>query len=397
MPKTKVQTEGDGSMNGATLSTNDNEDDIRDFEYVHVVLQPSSSSAASMSAIYESIQLALDDGLDVIFTPGIYQFEHTLHIKHSNTVLLGLGMATLIAPSSAARAPIIKVASNISNVRIAGFILEATTLPSAAEEAYPSTLLIWGDHDVHDRGDKFRPGVISDVFCRVGGSTSTYDARKANVDVMIQLYSSNIVVDHLWLWRTDHLGAFTPDEMKAAVVQINHSKTASAVNRDHYMVQNGECSSKTGLQVFGDDITIYGLSAEHFTQDMIDWHGDRGQVIFYQSELPYDVTKDEYDGNYVSYRVRDTVQSHELYGGGVYSYFRDDNVTSTMGFSHPITPTSTSTATNNNTHQYTKNITMINVFTRFLNGMGSIKSVVNMNGQPVNTVNRTSRVELSVS
>jgi len=50
------------------------------------------------------------------------------------------------------------------------------------------------------------------------------------------------------------------------------------------------------------------------------WIGDMGQVSFYQSELPYDVTQVDYrDAGYASYRLGEGVRPHNLAGDGVYS------------------------------------------------------------------------------
>ena len=132
---------------------------------------------------------------------------------------------------------------------------------------------------------------------------------------------------------------------------------------------------------------MYGLSVEHTTGDaMVSWTGQNGLVRFYQSELPYDVTQEEYGGDSntpsaVSYSVDDSVATHDLSGAGVYSFFRDHNVTVDTAFRHPTTTGS--------------GIRMTNLLTRFLNGKGTIRSVVNMKGNPVTERHRMSRVEVS--
>jgi hypothetical protein len=65
-----------------------------------------------------------------------------------------------------------------------------------------------------------------------------------------------------------------------------------------------------GLVVKGDHVTTYGLSVEHFLQDNTLWQGDNGAMYFYQCELPYDVTQDEYCPNdkcYAGLRIDEAV------------------------------------------------------------------------------------------
>ena len=63
---------------------------------------------------------------------------------------------------------------------------------------------------------------------------------------------------------------------------------------------------------------MYGLATEHFEKDLVVWNGEAGQTFFFQSELPYGVTQEEF-GNpgYVGYRVAANVTSHNGYGMGV--------------------------------------------------------------------------------
>ena len=55
-------------------------------------------------------------------------------------------------------------------------------------------------------------------------------------------------------------------------------------------------------------------------------------MYFYQSEIPYDVPDQASWMNgsvngYASYKVADSVTSHEAWGVGIYCYFRDAAVT----------------------------------------------------------------------
>ena len=47
-------------------------------------------------------------------------------------------------------------------------------------------------------------------------------------------------------------------------------------------------TADTGLVVNGDDVTAYGLFVEHFQKYEVIWNGNRGTVVFFQNEMPYD-------------------------------------------------------------------------------------------------------------
>ena len=91
---------------------------------------------------------------------------------------------------------------------------------------------------------------------------------------------------------------------------------------------------------------MYGLAVEHTEEDLLVWSGNGGQIIFYQSELPYGVNQEEYSQSFAGYRVSENVTSHKGYGIGVYCYFRDHEVTVRSGivcpraleefFTHPL-------------------------------------------------------------
>ena len=111
--------------------------------------------------------------------------------------------------------------------------------------------------------------------------------------------ANDVVGDNLWLWRADHGNGV--------------GWTQNACNN--------------GLIVNGDRVTIYGLFSEHHEQYQTLWNGNWGRLYFYQSELPYDPPSQsawsEAAGvnGYASYKVADSVTSHQAYGLGVYAVF----------------------------------------------------------------------------
>ena len=48
-------------------------------------------------------------------------------------------------------------------------------------------------------------------------------------------------------------------------------------------------SPMNGLVVNGDNVTALGLAVEHYEAEQVEWNGEGGETIFYQSEMPYDV------------------------------------------------------------------------------------------------------------
>jgi hypothetical protein len=100
-------------------------------------------------------------------------------------------------------------------------------------------------------------------------------------------------------------------------------------------------TSQNGLVVNGDHVTAYGLFVEHHQQYQVLWNGNQGRTYFYQSEIPYDPpTQASYtsasgvDG-WASYKVADTVTSHEAWGLGIYSVFLRPDVVLTRAIEVP--------------------------------------------------------------
>lgn len=113
------------------------EEEMRDFSAVYVA-QPSNGAA--------EINKKLAEGKDVVFAPGIYKLDETIHVQRSCQVLLALGFATLVAPTDS---PCIVVKDDAVGVRISGMMLEAPYRPLEATSTEsistgPKALLQWG-------------------------------------------------------------------------------------------------------------------------------------------------------------------------------------------------------------------------------------------------------------
>jgi len=100
---------------------------------------------------------------------------------------------------------------------------------------------------------------------------------------------------------------------------------------------------------------------------MVEWNGNNGMTVFYQSEFPYDVDASYGNSGYAAYKVNDSVTSHKGYGIGAYSYFRDHDVTVASGIQAPKK----------------SGVSFTNSLSVFLNGRGQITHVINDQGNAV--------------
>ncbi|WP_051348385.1 discoidin domain-containing protein [Peribacillus kribbensis] len=232
-----------------------------------------------------SINVALSKGKNILFTPGVYHLKEPIHVRVPNTVVMGLGFATLIPDNGKEAMKVL----DVDGVKIAGLLFDAGTKSS------PSLLKVGtnGSHKDHSAN----PISLYDLFFRVGGGEKV-----GRAETSLEINSNDVIGDHFWIWRADH---------------------GNEVGWDVNTADNG-------LTVNGDDVTLYGLFVEHFQKYQVVWNGNGGRTYFYQSEIPYDVPNQEgwmsHNGTingYASYKVSDSAASHEAWGLGVYSYFRD--------------------------------------------------------------------------
>jgi len=208
----------------------------------------------------------------------------------------------------------------------------------AANGTVAPALLEWGLSGNH-AGTSADPGLMHDIFARVGGPDGAASS-VVGVDTMVHVKSGHVIGDNLWLWRADHTAQGTPS------------------------FQSNQC--KHGVVVDGDDVTFYGLAVEHVEQDLTLWNGDRGAVYFYQSELPYGATQEQF-GNYTGFRVAEGVKQFTGHGIGVYSFFRDHEVNVASGI---VCPAGLESSFHHS-------------LTVKLNGHGGIQHVINDKGDPV--------------
>ena len=275
-----------GMTAGRTIS-------LRDF----FVAKPSDS--------VHTINSQLARGRNLLLTPGVYDVGKSISVKRANTVVLGLGHATLTAVNGAVP---LKV-KDAPGVIVAGITIDAGTVKS------PRLLQIGKKAKKSSKSDQSNPTTLSDVYFRVGGP------HVGKADVALEVNSDHVLIDHTWVWRADHgVEGFTDTERW---------------NTD---------TGRNGVIVNGDDVTANGLFVEHFQQYNTVWNGERGATILYQNELPYDPPTQAdwmHDGveGWAGYKVGDGVKTHQLSGGGVYVFNRNNpSIHTENGFEVPQTP-----------------------------------------------------------
>ncbi|GAB3260745.1 adenylyl cyclase [Kineosporia babensis] len=228
-----------------------------------------------------TINQALEQGLNLFFTPGTYAVDETIKVTRADTVVTGIGFPTLIPEGGVTALSV----DDVAGVKVSGLTFDAGTTNS-------ETLMTVGTEGEHaDHADN--PTSIQDVFFRIGSSVQG----KATTTLVVN--SDDTIIDHIWAWRADHGGA----------------PTGWGVN-----------TGDTGLIVNGDDVLATGLFVEHYQKYEVIWNGDRGRTIFFQNEKPYDVPDQAAwmngdQNGYAAYKVADDVTEHEVWGGGSYSFF----------------------------------------------------------------------------
>ncbi len=286
----------------------------------------------------DKINLALKRGLNVIFTPGIYEVDKTIVVRWRDTVVLGMGIPTLVPQ----KGNLVMRVANTPGVKLAGLMIDAGPRKSDA-------LLQIGSRQAPSRSSNPQnPTLLADIFFRIGGATP---GRATN---SLLVNSDYVLLDNIWAWRADH---------------------GNGVG----WTQN---TADTGVIVNGDHVTAYGLFVEHYQKTETIWNGEYGRTIFFQNEMPYEPPSQaawQHKGvnGYAAYKVADSVENHEAWGMGSYSYFNvGPDIHAERAFEAPVTP----------------NVKFHSLVTVFLNGNGGIDHVINDTGAAVNSTNQVSNV-----
>lgn len=292
-------------------------------------------------------------GKHLILTPGIYDINKSIKVKRANTVILGMGQATLDAVDGAIP---LKIADR-PGIIVAGVTIDAGTVES------PILLQVGkpNGNNGAKKTDPMNPTTLSDVYFRVGGP------HIGKTDIALEVNSDGILIDHTWVWRGDHgVEGFE-------IIGGEDGDGGDFGDTERWATNIG----RNGVVVNGDDVTATGLFVEHFQEYNTIWNGENGRVILYQCELPYDppsqadwMTPDGTLG-WAGYKVSDDVENHQLWGGGVYAFNRNDpSILTENGYEVPVTP----------------GVQLTHVMTKNLSGPGTILSVVNGVGDPVDGI-----------
>ena len=284
----------------------------------------------------QAINNALSRGLNLIFTPGVYQVDQTIKVKRADTVVLGLGFPTLVPTNGVTTMTV----ADVPGVKLEGLLFDAGTVNSP-------TLLEVGSKNSH-KSDPNDPTSLQDVFFRIGGATPG----KATTSLVIN--SDNVLLDDIWAWRADHGNGV--------------GWTANTAD--------------TGVIVNGDNVTAYGLFVEHYQKYEVIWNGQNGRVVFFQNEMPYDPPSQAawmeapgVDG-WAALKVADGVKSFHGYGMGSYSFFNQGiDIFAAHAFEVPDTlpPGSLND--------------LLTIFLDAVHGKGGILNVVNDTGGPSTIAN----------
>jgi hypothetical protein len=283
-------------------------------------------TAATMNA-------QLDAGKNLLLTPGIYELTEAIRVNRPDTVVMGLGFATL-KPTKGTAA---MTTADVDGLIIAGLLFDAG--------AEMSPVLLEVGPEGSKAGHEKNPISLHDIFFRDGGA----GAGRAKVN--LEINSNDTIVDHTWIWRADH----------GSGVGWNLNTSAN------------------GLVVNGNNVTIYGLFVEHHQEFQVLWNGNGGRTYFYQSEIPYDppdqasYTSATGVNGWASYKVADSVTSHEAWGLGVYSVFRHPDVVLSRAIEVPRAP----------------GVKFHHMITVALDNLGEISNVIDDAGGPTSTKPRT--------
>jgi hypothetical protein len=324
LPSLRTNASGPSWNNGSTPGTSV---PISQF----FVATPSNTAA--------QINTALAQGCNVLFTPGVYNINQTLNVNNPNTVVLGIGMPTLIPQNGVNTMQV----ADVDGVRIDGLLFDAGTTNSGA-------LLTVGPAG-SSANHAANPTSVQDTFFRIGGDI----AGKATNSLVVN--ANNTLLDDIWAWRADH---------------GNSGTVGWTVN-----------TAAHGVVVNGSDVLATGLFVEHYQNYEVQWFGNGGETIFFQNEMPYDPPNQAAwmngsSNGYAAYEVGPAVTSHQAYGMGSYCYF---NVNKAVVADHSF-----ETPTGSGIHFH-------DILTVSLGGVGVIEHVINSTGGP--TPSNTTPVDIT--
>jgi hypothetical protein len=247
-----------------------------------------------------TINAALAQGKNLILTPGIYMINTPILVQRPNTVVLGLGMATLQAQNGS----ILLKTSNAPGIIIANILYECGS-------GVESPVLLQAGEEGSTEDNSANPPFVFDLFARSGGSVA------GTCKIAVIFNSNDLILDHSWIWRADH-------------------GTGAGWNTDTNTLKNG-------LVVNSNHCITYGQMVEHWQKYNTVWNGNNGRQYFYQHEFNYTVPNqasfmEGTQNGMPAIKVTSGVTNYEGWGLGIYSYFNRAPVTVTNAMEVPRVP-----------------------------------------------------------
>lgn len=282
-----------------------------------------------------TINAQLAAGKDLLFTPGVFKLSDTLRITRPNTVVLGLGLATLM-PTNGTQS--ISVA-DVDGVKLAGLLIDAAPTNSPLlMEIGPSKLVRepLGEPDLAARR------VLPDR--RLRGRQGDRDA-------------------------ADQQQQRDPRPRLAVAGRPPRRRRLEHEHRRHRT--GGQRQRRHGVRVVRRALPEVPDGLER----------QRGRTYFYQNEMPYDPPNQAAWMNgstrgYAAYKVADSVTTHEAWGLGSYCFFNaNPSVVADRAFEVPNKP----------------GVRFHNMVTVSLGGTGTIAHVINNTGGPSNSANNVAQ------
>ncbi|MGN0876742.1 MAG: glycoside hydrolase family 16 [Kiritimatiellia bacterium] len=230
----------------------------------------------------KTLNAALAKGRNILLTPGVYHVDAPLKVTKANTIVLGIGEATIVPENPEAAI----VCADVDGIILAGLIFDA--------ERASRRFVVVGEKPTQV-SHAANPTFLIDLVYRVGGT-----GKPGKTEACIEINSNDAVIDHTWVWRADH-----------------GDHTGWDAN-----------TSKNGIVVNGANVIGNGLFVEHFQEHDILWTGENGRTYFLQNEKCYDPKNQQawmsHGGKkkgWAAYKVADAVKTHYAVGLGVYDVF----------------------------------------------------------------------------
>ena len=148
---------------------------------------------AKPSDSVQAINNALARGKNLILTPGIYNVGRTIEVKRPDTIVLGMGLATIVPQHGVVPMTV----ADVKGVEISDLIFDAGPVNS------PVLLQVGTEHASNGQArehnhwsDPADPSALQDVYFRIGG------AGVGKATVSLEVNADNVILDNIWAWPT---------------------------------------------------------------------------------------------------------------------------------------------------------------------------------------------------